>query len=122
MHNLPFQPDFRLGTPSPRWKAPALRAAVDLSDSRRRRGALAESGWKCRGLPCNSVYFKTAKAGIGCSDKMHSPHAGLQLAGNFRLWVISASQIRRRHFAPGGMLWRASSAFFLRIQPDLQKN
>jgi len=116
MHNPPFQPDFRLELPSPRWEAAALRAAVDLSDSRRRRSAQAESGRKCRGLPCNSVYFKTAKAGIGCSDKMHSPHAGLQLAGKFRLWVISASQIRRR------VLARFIRIIHLRIQPDLQKN
>ncbi|AYA03721.1 hypothetical protein BEN74_13455 [Acinetobacter sp. WCHAc010034] len=73
MHNPPLQPNFKLGPLLLRWEAAVLQVAVDLSDSRRRRSAQAESSRKCRGFPRNSVYFKTVKTGIGCTDKMHLP-------------------------------------------------
>lgn len=115
MHNPPFQPDFRLEPPLLRREEAALRAAVDLSDS----SAQAESSRKCRGFQRNSVYFKTAKTGIGCTDKMHLPASACS-------WpeISGFGSFQPVHF--GGGILRLTARFirilYLRIQPDLQKN
>lgn len=119
MHNPPIQPDFRLGPLLLRWEAAALQVAVDLSDSRRRHSAQAESSRKCRGFPRNSVYFKTAKTGIGCTDKMH-----LSMQGCSWPEISGIESFQPVRF--GGGILRLTARFirilYLRIQPDLQKN